>query len=134
MKTPIQEFYNFMDEHQYFIGNDLFKKYHELLEKEKEVIQRAYKQGVIDEYGDTIDLDTITEAEEYYNRTFNTKEKWKMKITNKQLQMLMVLLQDSQADVRGLFSFDLETRNKLLNEIINQQDSELIDITTNTKG
>jgi len=57
-----------------------------------------------------------------------------MKITNKQLQMLMVLLQDSQADVRGLFSFDLETRNKLLNEIINQQDSELIDITTNTKG
>ena len=134
MKTPIQEFYNFMDEHQYFIGNDLFKKYHELLDKEKEVIQRAYKQGVIDEYGDTIDLDTITEAEEYYNKTFNTKEKWKMKITNKQLQMLMVLLQDSQADVRGLFSFDLETRNKLLNEIINQQDSELIDITTNTKG
>lgn len=75
MKTPIQEFYNFMDEHQYFIGNDLFEKYHELLEKEKEVIQRAYKQGVIDEYGDTIDLDTITEAEEYYNKTFNTKER-----------------------------------------------------------
>jgi len=48
--------------------------------------------------------------------------------------MLMVLLQDSQVDVSGLFSFDLETRNKLLNEIINQQDSELIDITTNTKG
>ena len=43
-----------------------------LLQKEKEVIQRAYKQGVIDEYGDTIDLDTITEAEEYYNETFNT--------------------------------------------------------------
>ena len=75
MKTPIQEFYNFMDEHQYFIDNDLFKKYHELLDKEKEVIKRAYKQGVIDEYGDTIDLDTITEAEEYYNKTFNTKEK-----------------------------------------------------------
>ena len=46
-----------------------------MLEKEKEVIERAYKQGVIDEYGDTIDLDTITEAEEYYNRTFNTKER-----------------------------------------------------------
>ena len=44
-------------------------------EKEREVIERAYKQGVIDEYGDTIDLDTITEAEEYYNKTFNTKEK-----------------------------------------------------------
>ena len=46
-----------------------------MLEKEKEVIQKAYKQGVVDEYGDTIDLDTITEAEEYYNITFNTKEK-----------------------------------------------------------
>lgn len=56
-----------------------------------------------------------------------------MKITNKQLQMLMVLLQDSQSDVRGLFSYDLETRNKLLNEIINQQDTELIDITTKEK-
>jgi hypothetical protein len=81
MKTPIQEFYNFMSQrqHQYvilhFFGYDLFKKYHELLEKEKEIIQRAYKQGVVDEYGDTIDLDTITEAEEYYNRTFNTKER-----------------------------------------------------------
>jgi len=75
MKTPLQEFKNFMNQHQYFIDNDLFKKYHELLDKEKEVIKRAYKQGVIDEYGDTIDLDTITEAEEYYNRTFNTKEK-----------------------------------------------------------
>lgn len=56
-----------------------------------------------------------------------------MKITNKQLQMLMVLLQDSQTDVRDLFSFDLETRNKLLNEIINQQDTELIDIKTKEK-
>lgn len=56
-----------------------------------------------------------------------------MKITNKQLHMLMVLLQDSQTNVVGLFSLDLETRNKLLNEIINQQDTELIDITTKEK-
>jgi hypothetical protein len=57
-----------------------------------------------------------------------------MKITNKQLQMLMVLLQDSQKDVVGLFSYDLETRNKLLNEIINQQNTELIEIVnTNEK-
>ena len=56
-----------------------------------------------------------------------------MKITNKQLQMLMVLLQDSQTDVRGLFSYDLETRNKLLNEIINQQDTELIDLNSEEK-
>lgn len=56
-----------------------------------------------------------------------------MKITNKQLHMLMILLQDSQKDIRGLFSYDLETRNKLLNEIINQQDIELMDITTKEK-
>lgn len=53
-----------------------------------------------------------------------------MKITNRQLQMLMVLLQDSQTDVRGIFSFDLETRNQLLIDIINQQDAELIDLNT----
>ena len=46
-----------------------------LLEKEKEVIMDAYKQGVVDEYGDTLDSRTITEAEVYYNKTFNTKEK-----------------------------------------------------------
>jgi hypothetical protein len=56
-----------------------------------------------------------------------------MKITNKQLQMLMVLLQDSQTDVRGLFSYDLETRNKLLNQIINQQDTKLIDLNSEEK-
>lgn len=53
-----------------------------------------------------------------------------MKITNKQLQMLMVILQDSQKNLVGFFSYDLETRNKLLNEIINQQDNELVDIKT----
>ncbi len=54
-----------------------------------------------------------------------------MKITNKQLQMLMVILQDSQKNLIGFFSYDSETRNKLLNEIINQQDDELVDIKTN---
>jgi hypothetical protein len=56
-----------------------------------------------------------------------------MKITSKQLQMLMVLLQDSQKNLVGFFSYDLETRNKLLNEIINQQDTELIDLDTKEK-
>ena len=44
--------------------------------------------------------------------------------------MLMVILQDSQKNLVGFFSYDLETRNKLLNEIINQQDNELVDIKT----
>jgi ABC-type oligopeptide transport system ATPase subunit len=54
----------------------------------------------------------------------------KMKITQKQLQMLMVILQDSQKNLVGFFSYDLDTRNKLLNKIINQQDDEIIEIKT----
>jgi len=43
--TPIQEFYEFMEQHNkvrfpdYFIGNDLYAKYKELLEKEKEIME-----------------------------------------------------------------------------------------------
>ena len=92
MKTPMQELFNRLDE----MSNKYLDEYNRLsspytdgvaagidyamqiieslIEKEKEVIQRAYKQGVVDEYGDTIDLDTITEAEEYYNRIFNGKD------------------------------------------------------------
>ena len=54
-----------------------------------------------------------------------------MKITNKQLQMLMVILQDAQTNIVGLFSYNLDARNKLLNEIINQQSDEIIDIKDN---
>ena len=35
MKTPIQELMEYMEQNQYFIGNDLLDKYNELLEKEK---------------------------------------------------------------------------------------------------
>lgn len=35
MKTPLQEFYEYMEQHQYFIGNDLFAKYKDLLAKQK---------------------------------------------------------------------------------------------------
>lgn len=45
-----------------------------LLEKEKEQIIKAYQQGVTDEYSDTLDFSNDTDAEEYYNETFNTKE------------------------------------------------------------
>ena len=36
MKTPIQELMEYMDQNQYFIGNDLLDKYNELLEEEKD--------------------------------------------------------------------------------------------------
>mgnify|MGYP003339624575 CR=1 FL=1 len=35
MKTPLQELMEYMEQNQYFIGNDLLDKYNELLEKEK---------------------------------------------------------------------------------------------------
>lgn len=47
MKTPLQEFYEFMEQNQYFIGNDLYNKYNELLEKEKEVIADAFIDRII---------------------------------------------------------------------------------------
>jgi len=80
MKTPIEELIDSVGYMAQGLDADelydyFMEKATQMLEKEKEVIQRAYKQGVVDEYGDTIDLDTITEAEEYYNITFNTKEK-----------------------------------------------------------
>ena len=35
MKTPVQELMEYMEQNQYFIGNDLLAKYKELIEKEK---------------------------------------------------------------------------------------------------
>ena len=46
MKTPLQEFMEYMDSHQYFIGNDLLSKYKELLDKEKQELKDAFDMGV----------------------------------------------------------------------------------------
>lgn len=51
MKTPIQEFYEFMEQNQYFIGNDLLAKYKELIDKETAVIRDAYLSGFNDGEG-----------------------------------------------------------------------------------
>lgn len=47
MKTPIQEFYEFMEQNQYFIGNDLYNKYNELLEKEKKLLEKLEQRKSI---------------------------------------------------------------------------------------
>lgn len=36
-KTALEEFYEFLEEKSYFIGNDLYQKYNELLNKEKNI-------------------------------------------------------------------------------------------------
>lgn len=39
INTPLQEFYQFMEQNQYFIGNDLYAKYHELINKNESNIR-----------------------------------------------------------------------------------------------
>jgi hypothetical protein len=36
MKTPVQQLFEYMEQNQYFIGNDLLAKYKELIDIEKE--------------------------------------------------------------------------------------------------
>lgn len=74
MKTALQELIEWMREQdsKRILLTDfaIIDKATELLEKERKQIEDAYKQGVVDEYLDTIDLRTIIEAEEYYNETY----------------------------------------------------------------
>ena len=42
MKTTVEELMEYMEQNQYFIGNDLLAKYNKLIEKEKELIFDAY--------------------------------------------------------------------------------------------
>ena len=70
MKTPIQEFFEFMEQ-EYFMGGDLLAKYKEMLEKEKEVMcDFAFDYN--DEYCNNGKVPPI---KDYYNQTFNTKQK-----------------------------------------------------------
>lgn len=43
--TPLQQFFNFMKQNQYFIGNDLLYKYHELLNVEADTMQDIFYSG-----------------------------------------------------------------------------------------
>ena len=44
MKTPVQQLMEYMEQNQYFIGNDLLDKYNELIENEKDhAVYFAYK-------------------------------------------------------------------------------------------
>lgn len=54
-----------------------------------------------------------------------------MKISDKQVHCLLVLLRDSlKMDLIGYFSFPYDTRLEMLNEIINQQDQTPVEIDT----
>ncbi len=52
-----------------------------------------------------------------------------MKTTEKQLQLLMSILQDTiKMDLMGIYTIPFKDRVKLFGQIINQQSEELIDI------
>lgn len=58
-----------------------------------------------------------------------------MKLTNKQAHLLLVLLQDSiKMDVANYLSISFQERVKLLQEIVNQQDDKLIELSGDTKN
>ena len=79
MKTPMQEMYDQLkasrnDDYGLAFAIDLLLENEEvMLEKEKEVIKNSYIEGC----GDNILCESTDKkrAEEYYNETFNTKER-----------------------------------------------------------
>ncbi len=62
-KTPIQLFFEQLEQMQYFIGNDLYTAYKEILIIEKERLQEAYNQG-------EFDCGCNGTAEDWYNKTY----------------------------------------------------------------
>jgi hypothetical protein len=62
MKTPLTELIEFMEQNQYFIGNDLYAKQKKLLEKEK--------QMVVDAVNSNKGINGWKDGEEYFNETF----------------------------------------------------------------
>ena len=62
MKTPLQELMEYMEQNQYFIGNDLLAKYKELIEKEKQEIEELEQELASESIcgcGDTSGLECI---------------------------------------------------------------------------
>ncbi len=65
-KTPLHLLIEWMEQNQYFIGNELYAKQKELLEYEREEIKEAYKFAA-----ESPSTELSEEwAEEYYNETY----------------------------------------------------------------
>jgi len=77
MKTPIQELIDAFQEIQKdqdpFSIHEAIELAESMLEKEKEVIMDAYEAGSHTEWNE--DTWMLLEKQEYYNETFNTKER-----------------------------------------------------------
>lgn len=72
MKTPLQELMEYMEQNQYFIGNDLLDKYNELIEKEKQEFISCYIRAMTKDYLNPMPRKYYYEpAEEYYYTFIN---------------------------------------------------------------
>jgi len=66
IKTPVQEFYDFVNANIYFLDNEIKEKYRELLLKERNTIVEAYEAGQRRESNDPFFL----YGETYYHKKY----------------------------------------------------------------
>ena len=65
-KTPLAQLIEFMEQNQYFIGNDLYAKQKELLEEERQNLTDAVTYGNRQDFYDG----TETLGDQYFNKTY----------------------------------------------------------------
>ena len=66
-KTPLAQLIQFMEQNQYFIGNDLYAKQKELLEEERQNLTDAVTYGNRQDFYDG----TETLGDQYFNKTYD---------------------------------------------------------------
>jgi len=72
MKTPLQELMYYMEQNQYFIGNDLLAEYKKLLEKEKQEYIDCWIRAYTKDFINPLQRKYYYElAEEYYYTFIN---------------------------------------------------------------
>ena len=75
MKTPIQELISEMEKSPLMFASALTLIEHmKMLEEEKEVMDKIYKDSTV-QFNISSVMDEYKPFENYYNETFNTKEK-----------------------------------------------------------
>ena len=73
MKTAMTELMQWMTKNEFMVNMAFIDKVNECFEKEKEQIIEAYENGVGDENERNLS-GQFTNAEEYYNQTYNNEK------------------------------------------------------------
>ena len=72
-KTALEQLIDWMEQNQYFIGNDLYVKQKELLETEREQIEEAYISSA-EQLSWKPQADDEVMAQQYYKDTYEWKK------------------------------------------------------------